>query len=83
MIDLAVASGVARSRVTSEEAFGDPASEIGAARERLGASLIVIGRRAAGGLRRAVFGSVTEHVLRHAGCNVLVVPEPPHPDARG
>jgi len=75
-IELARASGVPADRVTSEQAFGDAAMEIVAASERLGADLVIMGRRRAGGLRRAVLGSVTEAVLGHATCSVLVIPEP-------
>lgn len=75
--ELAVASGVDRERVTSEEVFGDAALEIVAASERLPADLVIMSRRKGGGLRRAVLGSVTEAVLRHATCNVLIVPETP------
>ena len=42
-----------------------------AARE-LGASAIVIGTRGRGGLKRAVLGSVSDHVVRHAPCTVVV-----------
>jgi nucleotide-binding universal stress UspA family protein len=42
--------------------------------ERLGADLIVMGCRVRGGIRRAVGGSVSDSVIRHAPCPVLVVP---------
>lgn len=71
----ATAGGVPRDRASSEVRFGDPAGEIIAAAARLGADLIVLGRRRAGDLRRAVLGSVVEGVLRHAPCPVLVVVE--------
>lgn len=38
----------------------------------LGATAIVIGSRGRGGLVRAVLGSVSDHVVRHAPCPVLV-----------
>jgi nucleotide-binding universal stress UspA family protein len=41
--------------------------------ERLGVGMIVIGSRGFGALRRAVIGSVSESVVRHAHCPVLVV----------
>src|ERR687893_2893666 len=39
----------------------------------IGAGLIVIGSRGLGGIRRALMGSVSESVVRHAHCPVLVV----------
>jgi nucleotide-binding universal stress UspA family protein len=73
-IELARESGVPHDRVTSEERFGIPAAEIVSASEQSGADMIVIGRRAAGGLKRALLGSVTATVLRNPPANMLVVP---------
>ena len=39
----------------------------------LDASSIVIGSRGRGGIKRAVLGSVSDHVVRHAPCPVVVV----------
>jgi len=39
----------------------------------LPASVIIIGTRGRGGLKRAVLGSVSDHVVRHAPCPVLTV----------
>jgi nucleotide-binding universal stress UspA family protein len=47
--------------------------EIVALAEELGADLIVIGSRGLGGVRRALMGSVSDSVVRHAHCPVLVV----------
>jgi nucleotide-binding universal stress UspA family protein len=47
--------------------------EIVAAAEELGAGLIVVGSRGQGGMRRALMGSVSDSVVRHAHCPVLVV----------
>jgi nucleotide-binding universal stress UspA family protein len=41
--------------------------------EELGAGLIVLGSRGLGGVRRALMGSVSDSVVRHAPCPVLVV----------
>jgi nucleotide-binding universal stress UspA family protein len=47
--------------------------EILALAEELGADLIVMGSRGLGGVRRALMGSVSDSVVRHAHCPVLVV----------
>ena len=41
--------------------------------EEIGAGLIVIGSRGRGGVRRALMGSISDSVVRHAHCQVLVV----------
>jgi nucleotide-binding universal stress UspA family protein len=41
--------------------------------EEIGAGLIVMGSRGLGGIRRALMGSVSDSVVRHAHCPVLVV----------
>lgn len=41
--------------------------------EDVGAGLIVMGSRGLGGVRRALMGSVSDSVVRHAHCPVLVV----------
>lgn len=47
--------------------------EILAVAEQIGAGVVVIGSRGLGGLRRALLGSVSESVVRHAHCPVFVV----------
>ncbi len=54
-------------------AVGDAGVEAVAAAEDLAADVIVVGSRGMGGLRRAVLGSVSDHLVRHASCPVLVV----------
>jgi nucleotide-binding universal stress UspA family protein len=48
--------------------------------EEIGAGLIVMGSRGLGGLRRALMGSVSDSVVRHAHCPVLVVRPPDEGD---
>jgi nucleotide-binding universal stress UspA family protein len=58
--------------------MGAVALEIVGLAEELGADLIVMGSRGLGGVRRALMGSVSDSVVRHAHCPVLVVrPEKP------
>ena len=51
----------------------EPAEEIVALAEELGVGLIVVGSRGRGRIRRALGGSVSDWVVRHAHCPVLVV----------
>ncbi len=52
---------------------GRVAPEIVALAEEIGAGLIVTGSRGHGGIRRALMGSVSDAVVRHAHCPVFVV----------
>jgi nucleotide-binding universal stress UspA family protein len=51
---------------------GDPALAICHLAEELDAAAIVIGSRGRGGIKRAVLGSVSDHIVRNAPCTVLV-----------
>ncbi len=53
--------------------LGHPDTEIVGLAGRLGAGLIVMGSRGRGPLKRALMGSVSDSVVRHAHCPVLVV----------
>ena len=64
---------VAERRVVA----GHPAEEIVKAAETSEAGVVVVGARGLGALRRAVLGSVSEHVALHASCPVLVVKPSP------
>jgi nucleotide-binding universal stress UspA family protein len=50
--------------------------EIVALAEEIGTGLIVMGSRGLGGIRRVLMGSVSDSVVGHAHCPVLVVREP-------
>ena len=54
---------------------GPPAAVIVALTEHMGAHLIIMGSRGMGGIRRALMGSVSDSVVRHAHCAVMVVRE--------
>jgi nucleotide-binding universal stress UspA family protein len=55
---------------------GTPAAGILHEAEALGANLVVIGTHGHSGFERWILGSVTEKVLRKAGCPVLTIPPP-------
>jgi nucleotide-binding universal stress UspA family protein len=55
--------------------MGRAASEIVDVAEEIEAGLIVMGSTGQGGIRRALLGSVSESVVKHAHCPVLVVRE--------
>jgi nucleotide-binding universal stress UspA family protein len=52
---------------------GDPGASIAAAAEAEHADLVVVGTRGRSGAERMLLGSVSDHVVRHAECPVLVV----------
>jgi nucleotide-binding universal stress UspA family protein len=52
---------------------GGAAEEIVAFAEEIGAGLLVLGSRGRGRMRRALLGSVSDAVVRHARCPVMVV----------
>jgi nucleotide-binding universal stress UspA family protein len=54
---------------------GRAAEEIVEVAEEIGAGLIVMGSRGLGRLRRALLGSVSDAVVRHAHCPVTIVRE--------
>src|SRR4051812_38687153 len=52
---------------------GQPDQHIVEVAEEIGAGLIAMGSRGLGGIKRALMGSVSDSVVRHAHCPVLVV----------
>ena len=51
---------------------GEPGPAICALAAEVSAEAIVMGSRGRGGLKRALLGSVSDHVVRHAPCSVVV-----------
>jgi nucleotide-binding universal stress UspA family protein len=66
------ALGSRPASVTVTAVHGLPADELIKASQ--GADMIVLGRRGQGGFARLVMGSVTNQVVQHAQCAVLIVP---------
>jgi nucleotide-binding universal stress UspA family protein len=70
--------GKAAAESVEAEAFtllsDAPYNGIARQAEKVGADLIIMGRRGKTGLKRLLIGSVTKRVIGHASCNVLVVP---------
>jgi len=56
---------------------GEPAAAICDLASELGARAVVLGTRGRGGLSRAVLGSVSAYVVRHAPCTVVVTRSTP------
>lgn len=59
-----------------------PDEGIFAVGEDIGTGLIVLGSRGLGGVKRALMGSVSDSVVRHAHCPVLVVRKEDDPDQK-
>ena len=53
--------------------MGKPNREVVALAEGVGVGLIVVGSRGHGGIRRALMGSVSDSVVRHAHCPFIRV----------
>jgi nucleotide-binding universal stress UspA family protein len=70
LVDRARAAGAKATFLIWEGGAGD---SIVAAAESEKADLIVMGTRGRAGMERSILGSVSDHVIRHAPCPVLVV----------
>jgi nucleotide-binding universal stress UspA family protein len=69
-------TGDARIAFAPRVLFGRPSGEILRRLEERPVDLVLVGSRGAGGLRRALLGSVAADLLREAPCNVLLVSPP-------
>jgi nucleotide-binding universal stress UspA family protein len=62
-----------RSVAQAHVRLGRPDEEIVGLADEMEAGLVVMGSRGMGGLKRLLMGSVSDSVVRHAHCPVLVV----------
>jgi nucleotide-binding universal stress UspA family protein len=69
------AAVLAGAHVDERIEAGDVARTICSVASELGVDAIIVGSHGRGGLGRLLLGSVSEHVVRHAPCPVLVVRE--------
>jgi nucleotide-binding universal stress UspA family protein len=69
------AAVLADAHVDERIEVGDAARTICTVAGELGVDAIIVGSHVRGGLGRLFLGSVSEHVVRHAPCPVLVVRE--------
>ena len=69
----ATARALAPTEAEGRVEFGAPGPVLCDLAEELGVDVVVVGSRGRDGLRRALLGSVSDHVVRHAPCPVLVV----------
>lgn len=60
--------------VSSQVLKGDPGQSVVAAAKAQACDLIVMGSRQRGPVRRLLLGSVSNYVVHHAECPVLIVP---------
>ncbi|WP_185991135.1 universal stress protein [Janibacter cremeus] len=67
------------ARVEQRTVRGHPAQVVAEATER--AQLVVVGSRGRGGFASLMLGSVSQHVVTHAACPVVVMPHEDPPSA--
>ncbi len=72
------ASAITSAQIDKRIEVGDVANTVCRVAEDLGVDVIVMGSHGRTGLERFFLGSVSEHVVRHAPCPVLVIR--PSPD---
>jgi nucleotide-binding universal stress UspA family protein len=67
---------LSNANVTKRIEVGDVAQTVVRIAEELAVDTIVVASHGRSGLQRLFLGSVSEHIVRHAHCPVLVVREP-------
>ncbi|MBV8981765.1 MAG: universal stress protein [Acidimicrobiia bacterium] len=66
-------SADSRERAARRVEYGDAATEITRVAREEGFDVIVVGSHGSGFVKRVLLGSVSQHLLHHAPCAVLVV----------
>jgi nucleotide-binding universal stress UspA family protein len=66
-----------RNPIEVQVRVGNPVEELLNAAHECNAGLIAVGSHGMSGMARLLLGSVSDHVVRHAPCSVLVVKRPP------
>jgi nucleotide-binding universal stress UspA family protein len=74
---------IGRPQAEQRVEVGDPGGVICTVADEIDADVILLGSHGRGVLKRVVLGSVSEHVLRHAPCPVLVVRQGAEHDESG
>jgi nucleotide-binding universal stress UspA family protein len=69
----AAVAALDRSGLETQVLLGEPGVELMLFAEEVGATVVVVGSRGHGAIKRALLGSVSDHLVRHAPCPVLVV----------
>jgi len=72
-LDLTLASSPLSNRVIRLLHAGDPGEVICWMAQEHNCDMIIMGTHGHGGLHHLIFGSVAEHVLRHARCPVMTI----------
>ena len=72
VLEAAVAA-LDRPGLETQVLLGEPGVELAIYAEEIGATTLVVGTRGHGAIKRALLGSVSDHLVRHAPCPVLVV----------
>ena len=73
---IATATERGLKNVTGKVALGQPREEIILHAEADHVDVIALGARGIGAVKRLLLGSVSDHVMKHAACNVLIAKTP-------
>lgn len=80
-VELIFARPIVRPQINGDahSQVGPPGHVIVSSADNLNASMIVMGTRGMGLLRRTILGSVSDYVIHHTKVPVTVVPDPKSP----